>query len=165
MLGRLLALGMAAALATSCTQAPPLAPPPETRTADVSGAGHGASLQKRPGTRWSVQSIDGEPAPNGSQTPVATLFMADDGGISGTWQCNGGGGGYPGWARNGSFTGMDAPIIFTAMGCGEDDGAWFAERFWKLMGDAVSWQRKGDDLVIVSGSGSVARLRLIEEVH
>lgn len=163
--GRLLALGVAAALAASCTQAPPAAPPPEMRTVDVSGAGQSATLQKHPGTRWAVQSIDGEPAPNQSKKSVATLFMADDGGIGGTQACNSVGGAYAHWTKNGGFTGMDGPIMFTVMGCGEDDGAWFAERFWKLMGDAASWRRNGDDLVIVSNGGSEARLRLIEEAR
>jgi heat shock protein HslJ len=135
------------------------------RTIVVSGTGQSATLQKNPGTRWAVQSIDGEAAPTRAPKPVATLFMADNGGIGGTQACNSVGGAYAHWTKNGGFKGMDGPIMFTAMGCGGDDGAWFAERFWKLMGDAASWQRNGTDLVIVSNGGSEARLRLIEEVR
>jgi heat shock protein HslJ len=110
-----------------------------------------------------VQSIDGEPAPRTPDGPVATLFLAEDGGLGGTVLCNGGGSGYARWERNGGFTHMEGPFIFTAMGCGDDDPTRFADRFWTLMGDAVRWRRLGDELIIESSGGAEARLRLIEE--
>jgi len=91
--------------------------------------------------------------------------MGSDGAIAGTWECNSGGSAYVRWTKAGNFSGVGGPIIFTVVGCPIQDRTDFAGRFWRLMGQAQSWRRTGNTLIIRDSDGGSARLELMSEVR
>ncbi|MXP42059.1 hypothetical protein GRI75_10445 [Altererythrobacter soli] len=104
---RALALGIAISLAHS--------------PADAAQPSEAPARSQQSGSRWEVISIDGMPAPRRSDYPAATLFMGTDGAIGGTWECNSGGTAYVRWTKDGGFSGAGGPIIFTLIGCSDQD--------------------------------------------
>lgn len=124
-----------------------------------------ASDGRRPGTRWEVTRLGDRQAPKRSRLPAATLFMGRDGTVGGSWDCNNGGSANARWSREGSFSGLGGPIIFTAMGCAEQDRTNFAASFWRFMASANRWKRSGKVLEIYAADGTHARLRLMSEIE
>lgn len=106
------------------------------------------------GTNWTLRALDGAPAPDGDTS--ATLAFGRDGSVVGTLACNSAGGVIE-WSADGDFTGLDAPIIITTVGCGNQDAQIaLGDRFWSRLRPGSSWTREADTLAIRFADGGRA---------
>ena len=108
---------------------------------------------------WIVEQLGEEPAPDVSPPAVVVTFWAN-GRLGGMQSCNAVGGAAT-WHPEGTFANLDAPLIATLMGCGDqpEEVARFANRFWKKMKSARNWRISGGSMEIEFADGTRAKLR------
>lgn len=116
------------------------------------------------GHQWVLHEFAAESVPKASPPHVTVIFHTD-GRLSGTKDCNGISG-QAHWLRNGSFSGLNAPMIATTMHCGRNvSGKNTADAFWRKMVSADTWSIKQHQLIIHFEDRSVARLNAHSSLH
>lgn len=114
-------------------------------------------------TTWALREFSGEPVVQTGLEP-ATLSFMKDGGVTGSSACNRAGGEELTWTatrsgREGTFSRNPlAPMITTAVGCGDDAAMQLGNDFWSRMSHARVWSARGGSLSISFSDGSTARL-------